>query len=76
MMRFDDPSPDRSNIVGGSHRFLIRTGKAVSPALPAGPRNYQAERRRSRTYPAWGCHASPVLKTSWATGPVPLRALQ
>src|SRR6188508_325325 len=31
------------------------------------------ERRRSRTYPAWGCHASPVLKTGWATGPVPLR---
>jgi hypothetical protein len=21
------------------------------------------ERRRSRTYPAWGCHASPVVKT-------------
>ena len=30
------------------------------------------ERRRSRTYPAWGCHASPVLKTGWATGPMPL----
>ena len=23
-----------------------------------------AERRRSRTYPAWGCQTSPVLKTS------------
>src|SRR5205823_13797129 len=32
------------------------------------------ERRRSRTYPAPGCDASPVLKTGWATGPVPLRA--
>ena len=32
-----------------------------------------AERRRSRTYPAWGCQTSPVLKTGWATGPVPLR---
>jgi hypothetical protein len=31
------------------------------------------ERRRSRTYPATGCAASPVLKTGWATGPVPLR---
>ena len=31
------------------------------------------ERRRSRTYPAAGCAASPVLKTGWATGPVPLR---
>ena len=32
----------------------------------------RAERRRSRTYPAWGCQTSPVLKTGWATGPVPL----
>ena len=31
------------------------------------------ERRRSRTYPAWGYQTSPVLKTGWATGPVPLR---
>jgi len=31
------------------------------------------ERRRSRTYPATGYAASPVLKTGWATGPVPLR---
>ena len=31
------------------------------------------ERRRSRTDPAWGCHASPILKTGWATGPMPLR---
>jgi hypothetical protein len=33
----------------------------------------RAERRRSRTYPAWGCQTSPVLKTGWATGPMPLR---
>jgi hypothetical protein len=38
------------------------------------PGNQFTERRRSRTYPAWGYHASPVLKTGWATGPVPLRA--
>ena len=31
------------------------------------------ERRRSRTYPAVGYTTSPVLKTGWATGPVPLR---
>ena len=30
------------------------------------------ERRRSRTYPAWGYQTSPVLKTGWATGPMPL----
>ena len=32
-----------------------------------------AERRRSRTYRAVGCTTAPVLKTSWATGPMPLR---
>src|SRR5581483_3521208 len=30
-------------------------------------------RPRSRTGQAWGCHAGPVLKTGWATGPAPLR---
>ena len=33
----------------------------------------RAERPRSRTEPATGCAASPVLKTGWATGPMPLR---
>jgi hypothetical protein len=32
------------------------------------------ERPRSRTEPAVGYTTSPVLKTSWATGPVPLQA--
>ena len=32
-----------------------------------------AERRRSRTYQPWGYHGLPVLKTGWATGPVPLQ---
>ena len=31
------------------------------------------ERRRSRTDRAWGYHTAQVLKTCWATGPVPLR---
>src|SRR5437764_786210 len=30
------------------------------------------ERRRSRTYRAVGYTTAPVLKTSWATGPMPL----
>jgi len=34
---------------------------------------YSTERRRSRTYRAVGCTTAPVLKTSWATGPMPLR---
>ena len=35
-----------------------------------------AERRRSRTYQPWGYHGLPVLKTGWATGPVPLQGAQ
>jgi len=35
-----------------------------------------AERRRSRTYQPWGYHGLPVLKTGWATGPVPLQVGQ
>src|SRR5512133_3328580 len=31
------------------------------------------ERRRSRTYRAVGYTTAPVLKTSWATGPMPLQ---
>jgi hypothetical protein len=32
-----------------------------------------AERRRSRTYQPMGYIGLPVLKTGWATGPVPLQ---
>jgi hypothetical protein len=32
-----------------------------------------AERRRSRTYQPLGYNGLPVLKTGWATGPVPLQ---
>jgi hypothetical protein len=35
--------------------------------------NGLTERRRSRTDRAWGCHTAQVLKTCWATGPMPLR---
>src|SRR4051794_15166949 len=31
------------------------------------------ERRRNRTFQPWGCHGLPVLKTGWATRPLPLR---
>jgi hypothetical protein len=30
-------------------------------------------RRRNRTYQPWGYHGLPVLKTGWATRPVPRR---
>ena len=36
-------------------------------------RNGLTERRRSRTDRAWGYHTAQVLKTRWATGPMPLR---
>jgi hypothetical protein len=42
-------------------------------AVPSPCRFGSTERRRSRTYPATGYAASPVLKTDWATGPMPLR---
>jgi hypothetical protein len=48
-------------------------GRSISGHARASARTSLTERRRSRTYPAWGCHASPVLKTGWATGPGPLR---
>jgi hypothetical protein len=32
------------------------------------------ERRRNRTFQPWGCQGLPVLKTGWATRPLPLRA--
>ena len=35
---------------------------------------FSTERRRSRTYRAVGYTTAPVLKTSWATGPMPLPA--
>src|SRR4051794_29773669 len=35
--------------------------------------NGLTERRRSRTDRAWGYHTAQVLKTCWATGPMPLR---
>jgi hypothetical protein len=34
--------------------------------------NHATERRRSRTYRAVGYTTAPVLKTGWATGPMPL----
>ena len=47
-----------------------RSGRRLAqPAALA----WDTERPRSRTEPAWGCHASPVLKTGWATGPMPLQ---
>jgi hypothetical protein len=45
--------------------------KTPKPAEGAGFGS--TERRRSRTYRAVGCTTAPVLKTGWATGPMPLR---
>ena len=50
----------------GKRRLAARPLRAPSPDL--------AERRRSRTDRAWGYHTAQVLKTCWATGPMPLRA--
>jgi hypothetical protein len=64
---------------GSSIRLKISTKSRYQLPNPATrPRARESskpltERRRSRTYPATGCAASPVLKTGWATGPGPLR---
>jgi hypothetical protein len=45
-----------------------------SSVKPAGVQGFSAtERRWNRTIQAWGCHALPVLKTGWATRPLPLQ---
>ena len=38
------------------------------------PDSARTERRWNRTIQEWGCHPLPVLKTGWATRPLPLRA--
>ena len=49
----------------GAHRERRRG--VQNPRFPA------TTRRRNRTFQAWDCHALPVLKTGWATRPVPRR---
>jgi len=49
---------------------------ATRPGIPSARRHVEiglTERRRSRTDRAWGYHTAQVLKTCWATGPMPLR---
>src|SRR5262249_28732275 len=64
-----DPGAEREeeHHDGGDGHFPHRAMMPRSPSAPS------TERRRSRTYPAVGCTTSPVLKTGWATGPMPLR---
>ena len=50
----------------GSRISLAATGRRAAQSA-------STERRRSRTDRAWGCHTAQVLKTCWATGPMPLR---
>ena len=65
----------------GQHPLRPRTpmtSHEPGPGSPAGETGQPctfglAERRRSRTYQPWGYHGLPVLKTGWATGPVPLQ---
>ena len=48
--------------------------RSVDLQHSAQPCGFQrAERRRSRTYQPLGYNGLPVLKTGWATGPVPLQ---
>src|SRR6185312_17118854 len=65
-------------------RYLMySSGGTVARTRPQGlllvPLNHApfglAERRRSRTYQPMGYIGLPVLKTGWATGPVPLHGV-
>jgi hypothetical protein len=53
-----DVGPFR-DLAGDSYCSYLRPHP---PEMPPEQAFQRAERRRSRTYPAWGCHASPVLK--------------
>jgi hypothetical protein len=54
---------------------LVRSDRPIVPQLHETCQRAggSTERRRSRTYRAVGCTTALVLKTSWATGPMPLR---
>ena len=56
--------------------LTVGGGAACSRRIAATPSVAEtlAERRRSRTDRAVGCTTARVLKTRWATGPMPLRA--
>jgi hypothetical protein len=61
------------------YRFQDRQGGGSTPGASAARTSpfagtSRAERRRSRTYQRMGYMRLPVLKTGWATGPLPLQA--
>src|SRR3954453_10133997 len=66
----------------GRNAALLRTALGpragyVAPLLPISaaqsPRFAATERRRNRTFQPVGCTGLPVLKTGWATRPLPLQ---
>jgi hypothetical protein len=77
LARASDPQGGRSpqatalRMPGEAQRTLRESSGALRLSRYSN-RIWLTERRRSRTDRAWGCHAAPVLKTGWATGPVPL----
>ena len=52
--------------------FSARRGPGRARREPSAAEE-RTERPRSRTEQAVGCTTGPILKTGWATGPVPLR---
>jgi len=74
--------PPRVALVGvnldglGQLSSVPGSGVRVAAALPDRLKQAEipaTERSRSRTDRAWGYHTAQVLKTCWATGPIPLR---
>src|SRR2546426_2266378 len=58
---------EKGGTIGETRETDLSCGRSTRPGFPA------TERRRNRTFPARGCPAVTVLKTGWATRPVPLR---
>jgi hypothetical protein len=69
-------SPPPSQAISGG---LERQTPSAQPPISRARKPFRetanglTERRRSRTDRAWGYHTAQVLKTCWATGPMPLR---
>ena len=71
----DSRRPNQAVLSGVERQAGKRAHPRPTPQNPRSPAETPAtKRRRNRTFQAGGCPALPVLKTGWATRPLPLRA--
>jgi arsenate reductase len=69
-----DPKGRPVEEVRATRDDITRRVDALLAELTRLRRRTATKRRRNRTFQAPGCDALPVLKTGWATRPLPLRA--